>query len=68
MPLVRPVPWNPKLKVTSYRTSGRGAVIREGASSSGPLVVAVQRLVAEARALDVGPGTLIALIRDEYPS
>ncbi|HXR43405.1 MAG TPA: GntR family transcriptional regulator [Pseudolysinimonas sp.] len=47
---------------------GRGAVVREGAASSGALVAAVQRLVADARALDVGPGTLIALIREEYPA
>ena len=47
---------------------GRGAIVRETAGSSAPLVAAVHRLVADARALDVGPGTLIALIREEYPS
>ena len=47
---------------------GRGAVIRDGAGSSAELLAGVRALVGEARRLDVGVGTLIALIKEEYPS
>lgn len=47
---------------------GRGAVIRERADGSAVLRTDVQRLVAEARRLGVAPNTLIALVRQEYPT
>jgi GntR family transcriptional regulator len=47
---------------------GRGAVIRAGAEGPGALRDDVQRLVADARRLGVAPSTLIALVRQEYPS
>jgi GntR family transcriptional regulator len=45
---------------------GRGAVVTENAGVSGELVGAVRDLVADARRLGVGAGTLTALIREEY--
>ena len=45
---------------------GRGAVVTESAGLPPELLAAVRDLVAEARRLDVGAGTLTALIREEY--
>lgn len=47
---------------------GRGAVITDRAAPSAELLGAVRRLTAEARALGVAPATLVAMIREEYPS
>jgi len=47
---------------------GRGAVIREGAASSAQLLDGVRALVADAQRLGVRPGTLLALIKEEYPA
>jgi hypothetical protein len=41
-------------------------VVTENAGVSGELVGAVRDLVADARRLGVGAGTLTALIREEY--
>lgn len=45
---------------------GRGAVVTESAGLSPELLADVRALVAEARRLEVGAGTLTALIREEY--
>jgi GntR family transcriptional regulator len=45
---------------------GRGAVVTESAGLSPELLAAVRELVVEARRLEVGAGTLTALIREEY--
>jgi len=45
---------------------GRGAVVTENAGVSGELIAAVRDLVADARRIGVGVGTLTALIREEY--
>ncbi len=45
---------------------GRGAVVRDGAGSSGQLLNDVRALVDDARRLGVRSGTLIALIKEEY--
>ena len=45
---------------------GRGAVVTDSAGLSPELLAAVRELVSEARRLDVGAGTLTALIREEY--
>ena len=45
---------------------GRGAVVTDNAGLSTELLAAVHDLVAEARRLDVGLGTLTALLREEY--
>ena len=37
-----------------------------GAGSSAELLAGIRGLVAEARRLDVRPGTLVALIKEEY--
>jgi GntR family transcriptional regulator len=47
---------------------GRGAVVTESARLPSELLTAVRDLVAEARRLEVGAGTLTALIREEYTS
>lgn len=47
---------------------GRGAVVTEAAVTGAALVDAVRALVADARRDGVGPQTLIALIREEYPA
>jgi GntR family transcriptional regulator len=47
---------------------GRGAVVRQGADATAPLLPAVSALVADARRRGVGAATLIALIREEYRS
>jgi GntR family transcriptional regulator len=47
---------------------GRGAVVRDAARDTGALRADIAHLVAEARRLGVAPNTLIALIRQEYPS
>ncbi|MEO8093487.1 MAG: GntR family transcriptional regulator [Pseudolysinimonas sp.] len=45
---------------------GRGAVVTDSAGLSPEFLAALQDLVGEARRLDVGVGTLTALIREEY--
>jgi GntR family transcriptional regulator len=45
---------------------GRGAVITESAGLSPELLADVRALVREARRLEVGVGTLTALLREEY--
>jgi GntR family transcriptional regulator len=45
---------------------GRGAVIAEGAAVAPEVLAAVRDLVRDARRREVAPGTLIALIREEY--
>jgi GntR family transcriptional regulator len=47
---------------------GRGAVVTDNAGLSPELLADVQALVAEARRLGVGVGTLTALLREEYTS
>jgi len=47
---------------------GRGAVLTHRAGSSEHLTSEVRRVVALARAAGIGPTTLLALIREEYPS
>ncbi len=47
---------------------GRGAVVREGAGSSGALLTDVRTLVTDARRLGVGLGTVITLIQEEFSS
>ena len=45
---------------------GRGAVVTDNAGLSPELLADIQDLVAEARRLGVGVGTLTALLREEY--
>jgi len=45
---------------------GRGAVVTDDAGLSPELLADIQSLVAEARRLGVGVGTLTALLREEY--
>ena len=45
---------------------GRGAVVTDNAGLSPELLADIQALVAEARRLGVGVGTLTALLREEY--
>ncbi|HEX7833874.1 MAG TPA: GntR family transcriptional regulator [Pseudolysinimonas sp.] len=45
---------------------GRGAVVTDNAGLSPQLLADIQELIAEARRLGVGVGTLTALIREEY--
>jgi GntR family transcriptional regulator len=47
---------------------GRGAVVTDNAGLSPELLADIQALVAEARRLGVGVGTLTALLREEYAS
>lgn len=47
---------------------GRGAVVTDDAGLSPELLADIQALVAEARRLGVGLGTLTALLREEYTS
>jgi GntR family transcriptional regulator len=47
---------------------GRGAVVTDNAGLSPELLDDIQALVAEARRLGVGLGTLTALLREEYAS
>ena len=47
---------------------GRGAVVTEHAAPSAELLDAVGALTAEARRLGVAPATLIAMIKEAYPS
>jgi GntR family transcriptional regulator len=45
---------------------GRGAVVTDNAGLSPELLADIHRLVADARRLGVGVGTLTALLREEY--
>lgn len=45
---------------------GRGAIVAASADGSPELLAAVQALVADARRLGVGVGTVTALIRQEF--
>lgn len=47
---------------------GRGAVVAENATPSPELRAAVHDLVTDARRVGVAPSTLIAMIREAYPS
>lgn len=47
---------------------GRGAVVTDRAAPPAELLGAVRRLTAEARALGVASATLVAMIKQEYPS
>ncbi|MEO8261218.1 MAG: GntR family transcriptional regulator [Pseudolysinimonas sp.] len=47
---------------------GRGAVVTDNAGLPDELLATVRELVAEARRLGVGVGTVTALIREEYTS
>ena len=47
---------------------GRGAVITEHAVPSVELLDAVRSLTADARRLGVAPATLLAMIKEAYPS
>jgi GntR family transcriptional regulator len=47
---------------------GRGAVVADGAAPPAELLDAVHRLAADAHRLGVSPATLVALIREAYPS
>jgi GntR family transcriptional regulator len=47
---------------------GRGAVITDQAAPPVELLAAVRTLTAEASRLGVAPATLIAMIREAYPS
>jgi GntR family transcriptional regulator len=47
---------------------GRGAVVTEHAAPSVELLDAVGALTAEARRLGVAPATLVAMIKEAYPS
>lgn len=45
---------------------GRGAVVTDDAGLSPELLADIQAVVAEARRLGIGVGTLTALLREEY--
>jgi len=47
---------------------GRGAIVATGAAPSAELLEAVHRLTAYRHRLGVSPATLVALIREAYPS
>jgi GntR family transcriptional regulator len=47
---------------------GRGAVVTEHAAPTPELLEAVRSLTAEARRLGVAPATLVAMIKESYPS
>lgn len=47
---------------------GRGAIVTDQALPPAELLEAVRRLTAEARRLGVAPATLVAMIREAYPS
>jgi GntR family transcriptional regulator len=47
---------------------GRGAVVTERAAPPSELLASVRELTAEARRLGVTPATLVAMIREAYPS
>jgi GntR family transcriptional regulator len=47
---------------------GRGAIVTKQAGPPAELLDAVRRLTADAHRLGVAPATLIAMIREAYPS